>query len=248
MKRIYILVLVLLSTTVSANKVYLINNSETYNITNNDRYNYEDYIISSNMELNVSASDGILSNDIIKDKNYKIIIEEDSINAKRGDLSINKDGSFIYKPSSRVYGEVTFKYHLLSNNVKSNSSTIKFYVRSVVSIYTINCYELNTNKLLTTYTKKALVNDEITEMYPKIKSYSIVSNRELTKKISIKKEENIYNFYYEKVPKTGLNFLSATAEAALELLTFLYVPSFAKNLEPSPLVTILLTFVFSSVV
>ena len=90
MKRIYILVLVLLSTTVSANKVYLINNSETYNITNNDRYNYEDYIISSNMELNVSASDGILSNDIIKDKNYKIIIEEDSINAKRGDLSINK--------------------------------------------------------------------------------------------------------------------------------------------------------------
>ena len=44
MKRIYILVLVLLSTTVSANKVYLINNSETYNITNNDRYNYEDYI------------------------------------------------------------------------------------------------------------------------------------------------------------------------------------------------------------
>ena len=69
MKRIYILVLVLLSTTVSANKVYLINNSETYNITNNDRYNYEDYIISSNMELNVSASDGILSNDIIKDKN-----------------------------------------------------------------------------------------------------------------------------------------------------------------------------------
>lgn len=207
MKRIYILVLVLLSTTVSANKVYLINNSETYNITNNDRYNYEDYIISSNMELNVSASDGILSNDIIKDKNYKIIIEEDSINAKIGDLSINKDGSFIYKPSSRVYGEVTFKYHLLSNNVKSNSSTIKFYVRSVVSIYTINCYELNTNKLLTTYTKKALVNDEITEMYPKIKSYSIVSNRELTKKISIKKEENIYNFYYEKVPKTGLNFI-----------------------------------------
>ena len=116
-------------------------------------------------------------------------------------------GSFIYKPSSRVYGEVTFKYHLLFNNVKSNSSTIKFYVRSVVSTYTINCYELNTNKLLTTYTKKALVNDEITEMYPKIKSYSIVSNRELTKKINIKKEENIYNFYYEKVPKTGLNFL-----------------------------------------
>ena len=29
----------------------------------------------------------------------------------------------------------------------------------------------------------------------------------ITKKISIKKEENIYNFYYEKVPKTGLNFL-----------------------------------------
>ena len=71
MKRIYILVLVLLSTTVSANKVYLINNSETYNITNNDRYNYEDYIISSNMELNVSASDGILSNDIIKEKRTK---------------------------------------------------------------------------------------------------------------------------------------------------------------------------------
>ena len=44
-------------------------------------------------------------------------------------------------------------------------------------------------------------------MYPKIKFYSIVSNRELTKKISIKKEENIYNFYYEKVPKTGLNFI-----------------------------------------
>ena len=122
-------------------------------------------------------------------------------------LFTNSSPFFIYKPSSRVYGEVTFKYHLLFNNVKSNSSTIKFYVRSVVSTYTINCYELNTNKLLTTYTKKALVNDEITEMYPKIKSYSIVSNRELTKKINIKKEENIYNFYYEKVPKTGLNCL-----------------------------------------
>jgi hypothetical protein len=206
MKKIYILVFVLLSTTVSANKVYLINNG-AYNITNNDRYNYEDYIISSNMELNVSSSDGILSNDIIKDKNYKIVIEEDSSNSKKNDLIINNDGSFKYKPSSRVYGEVTFKYYLISNNVKSNSSTIKFYVRSVVSTYTINCYEINTNKLITSYTKKALVNDDITEMYPKIKSYSIVSNRELTKKISIKKEDNIYNFYYEKVPETGLNFL-----------------------------------------
>lgn len=205
MKKIYILVFVLLSTTVSANKVYLINNS-AYNITNNDRYNYEDYIISSNMELNVSSSDGILSNDIIKDKNYKIVIEEDSSNSKKNDLIINNDGSFKYKPSSRVYGEVTFKYYLISNNVKSNSSTIKFYVRSVVSTYTINCYEINTNKLITSYIKKALVNDDITEMYPKIKSYSIVSNRELTKKISIKKEDNIYNFYYEKVPETGLNF------------------------------------------
>ena len=92
-------------------------------------------------------------------------------------------------------------YHLLSNNVKSNSSTIKFYVRSVVSIYTINCYELNTNKLLTTYTKKALVNDEITEMYPKIKSYSIVSNRELTKKISVKKKRIFITFIMKKYQK-----------------------------------------------
>lgn len=206
MKKIYILVLVLLSTTVSANRVYLINSGSTYNITNNDRYNYEDYIISSNMQLNVDKEDGILSNDIIKDKNYKIIIEEDSSNAKESDLTINKDGSFIYKPSSRVYGEVTFKYYLLSNNIKSNLSTITFYVRSVVSTYTINCYEVNTNKLITSYTKKALVNDDITEMYPKVKYYSIASNKEITKKISINKEENVYNFYYEKVPKTGLNF------------------------------------------
>jgi len=133
MKKLIFISLLFMVTSVTAAKTYLLKDyqEELDFITESDNYNYENYILESNQILVVPPESGILSNDIIKNTNYKIVVLENSENSKLKDLEINETtGSFSYEPSSDVVGEVSFKYYIEYEDKKTNISYINFYVKS----------------------------------------------------------------------------------------------------------------------
>ena len=133
MKKLIFISLLFTVTSVTAAKTYLLKDyQEDLNfITESDNYNYDDYMLEKGQILVVPPETGILSNDIIKNTNYKIIVLEDSKNSKLSDLEINETtGSFSYEPSSDVVGEVSFKYYIEYDGNKTNISYINFYVKN----------------------------------------------------------------------------------------------------------------------
>ena len=205
MKKIFILSLLFIYTTVNASRVYLFNNNFNNDFkTYNDNYNYNDYILNQNQILIVPPENGIISNDIILNTNYRIIVLESSKNSHLKDLEYNDTtGSFTYNPSDNVVGEVIYKYYIEYDNNKSNESYIYFYVKNTSTSYTINYYE-NNNKIVPSVIKNTSVNSTITEKPIKLDGYKILNNNPITKKMNINKEENNFNFYYEKIPNTGI--------------------------------------------
>lgn len=133
MKKLIIISLLFSVTSVTATKTYLLKDyqDKIEFITENDNYNYENYILEDNQILVVPPESGILSNDIIKNTDYKIVVLEHSQNSKLKDLEFNETtGSFSYEPSSDVKGEVSFKYYIEYEDRKTNISYINFYVKS----------------------------------------------------------------------------------------------------------------------
>ena len=133
MKKLIFISLLFTVTSVTAAKTYLLKDyqEDLDFITESDNYNYENYILESNQILVVPPEMGLLSNDVIKNTNYKIVLLENSENSKLEDLEINETtGSFSYEPSSDVVGEVSFKYYIEYEDKKTNISYINFYVKS----------------------------------------------------------------------------------------------------------------------
>ena len=206
MKKYLLIYLLLFSTSVNASKIYLFKTNKEYDlITNNDNYNYGDYILEQNQILIVPPENGLISNDIINTLDYKIKIFENSENSNIKDIEVNETtGSFTYIPSDNVVGEVSFKYYIEYDNKKTNTSYIYFYVKNTPTKYKINYYEKSTKeKILPTITKVTNVNQNITENPIKIDGYKSIS-KSITKKMNIKEDINNFNFYYEKIPNTGI--------------------------------------------
>ena len=89
------------------------------------------YILKENQMLVVPPETGILSNDIIKHADYKIVILENSENSNLKHLEVNETtGSFSYTPSKEVKGNVSFKYYIEYEDKKTNVSYINFYVKN----------------------------------------------------------------------------------------------------------------------
>ena len=133
MKKLIFISLLFTVTSVTAAKTYLLKDyqEELDFITESDNYNYGNYILESNQILVVPPESGIISNDVIKNTNYKIVVLENSKNSKLKDLEINETtGSFSYKPSNGVVGDVSFKYYIKHEDKKTNVSYINFYVKS----------------------------------------------------------------------------------------------------------------------
>ena len=133
MRKLIIISLLFTVTSVTATKTYLLKDyqEEIEFITENDNYNYEDYILEENQILVVPPESGILSNDIIKNNDYKIVLLEHSKNSKLKDLEINETtGSFSYTPSNNVEGNVVFKYYINYGEKNTNISYINFFVKS----------------------------------------------------------------------------------------------------------------------
>ena len=207
MKKLLLLFSIIFITSVNASKVYLFKNSINENklLTNNDNYNYGDYILDQNQILIVPPENGIISNDIINTLDYNIKILENSKNSDLNDLEYNSTtGSFTYSPSINVVGEVSFRYYIEYENNKSNISYIYFYVRNNSTNYDINFYDNDTKeKIIPTVTRNSNVNLEITEKPIKIDNYKTIS-KPITKRISNSKDKNNFNFYYEKIPYTRI--------------------------------------------
>ena len=206
MKKIVIFLLLISSTSVMAKKTYLFKNNSNVFITNNDNYNYGDYLLEQNQILIVPPENGLLSNDVVNTTNYKISIFEASKNSSLNDIEINETtGGFTYSPNENVVGEVSYKYYIEYDNKKTNVSYIYFYVKNTIKEYTINFYEQNTkNKVAPSITKKSSVNKIVTEYPIRIKNYLVINNDSITKKITNKVLDNQFNFYYEKIPNTGI--------------------------------------------
>ncbi len=206
MKKV-ILLLLLFATTVTAQKIYLFKDYEELKFTtNNDNYNYGDYLLNQNEVLFVTPEEGILSNDIISNTDYKIHLFESSENSSLDDIEINETtGSFTYVPNENVVGEVVFKYYIEYGGNTTNVSYIYFYVKNTIAKYSINYYEKGTNKLIVSpIIKSASVNKLITVNPVKIENYNIITDKPITKRISNEKDNNNFDFYYEKIPYTGI--------------------------------------------
>lgn len=133
MKKLIMISLLFTVTSVTATKTYLLKDyqDELDFITENDNYNYDDYILENGQILVVPPESGILFNDIVKHTDYKIKILEDSENSNLKDLEINETtGSFSYSPSDDVEGNVSFKYYIEYEDKKTNVSYINFYVKN----------------------------------------------------------------------------------------------------------------------
>ena len=189
----------LLCTNVYAAKTYLYEDSF---YTKNDNYNYGDYILDQNQILIVPPEKGILSNDNIVSTNYIIKIFENSINSNIDDIEINETtGSFTYIPNDKVVGEVSFKYYIEYDDGKSNISYIYFYVKNTKTNYIINYYDYDNKKIIPSITKISTVNKVITENAINIDGYRSLT-KPITKKMNV--NNNNFDFYYEKVPNTGI--------------------------------------------
>lgn len=210
MKKVFFIMLGICTTItlVNAQKVYLSSNIEIKGdvVTNSDNYNYDKYLLDRNQILIVPKEDGILSNDIISNKEYKIVILENNNNSKLGDLLVNKSGSFTYIPSSDVVGEISYKYYIEYDNKKSNVSYIYFYVKNTITEYVVNYLDKETlREIAPSIIRKGNVNKKIIEKPIEIDDYYSIGNS-IEKKLKPKKEENIFNFYYKSksIPNTGL--------------------------------------------
>lgn len=200
MKKVLIILLLLFVTTVNASKIYLFSNNIVFK-TNNDNYNYGDYVLEQNEILVIPPEKGLLANDVIKSTNYVIHLFENSDNSNIDDIELNETtGSITYIPSDNVVGEVSFKYYIEYSGKITNTSYIYFYVKNTSTDYNINFYFGNI-KILPSITKKTSVNEVVTENAISIDEYKSITNS-ITKKME--KDNNNFDFYYEKIPNTGI--------------------------------------------
>lgn len=173
-------------------------------ITVNDDYTSKKIL--QNDSIKIDSLNGLLSNDkmthIYNDVDKKIINKIVLDNSKN--ITVLDDGSFIF--DAKVLGKNIFKYYIettISNGnekdiVKSNTSTITFFVDKKPMKYVVNYLEKDTNKVL--FEKKEIsnvyLNDFIREYPVNIKGYS---SNELNKTLIINEENNVINFYYKKI-------------------------------------------------
>lgn len=86
----------------------------------------DNYTMSEDSELTVTASEGVLANDV--DVDAENIVDEVSatiINStSNGELSFSADGAFTYKPENNFFGSDSFVYQITDSQGASSSATV----------------------------------------------------------------------------------------------------------------------------
>ena len=86
------------------------------------------YSTFSDSALTVSAKKGVLANDAYPDGVSKGMTAEIAQKPAHGTLTLNKDGSFTYKPKKGFVGTDSFDYYAVVDGTKSKSATVTIEV------------------------------------------------------------------------------------------------------------------------
>ena len=186
--------------------------------TEDDNYDTE-----TNKELVVDAIDGIKSNDYNgkQEDEAKSVLDEIIIvnETKYGSLELNQDGSLKYNPNTNFRGTDGFTYYIKTTitdkngnktYAKSDVATVTINVKGVTATYTVNYLEKGTNNHQVAPSKEVSTNannedlyigDKVTEYALPLNNYNLVSNSQ--ESITLAKEGNVINFYYEKLDSAG---------------------------------------------
>ena len=95
-------------------------------ISNSDAYN-----TNVNVQLNISADNGVLVNDSDPDNGPNDLIGVLESEISHGQLTFNDDGSFVYNPESGFIGDDTFTYRAFDGEDYSNITTVTIVVAAV---------------------------------------------------------------------------------------------------------------------
>lgn len=181
------------------------------------------YDTETNKELVVDAIDGIKSNDYNgkQEDEAKSVLDEIIIvnETKYGSLELNQDGSLKYNPNTNFRGTDGFTYYIKTTitdkngnktYAKSDIATVTINVKGVTATYTVNYLEKGTNNHQVAPSKEVSTNannedlyigDKVTEYALPLNNYNLVSNSQ--ESITLAKEGNVINFYYEKLDSAG---------------------------------------------
>ena len=180
------------------------------------------YETKTNEELVVNTNDGIKSNDYKgkQEDEAKSVLDEIVIvnNTKFGSLELNQDGSLKYNPNNNFRGDDNFTYYIKTTitdkngnktYAKSDIATVTINVKGVTATYTVNYLEKGTNnqvapskEVSTNANNEDLyIGDKVTEYALPLNNYNLVSNSQ--ESITLAKEGNVINFYYEKLDSAG---------------------------------------------
>ncbi len=120
--------------------------------------NPDEYSGDSNLALSVSASEGLLANDInpTEDDLTITVVEEPS----SGVLNLSQDGSFVYTPSENSYGVDSFTYKISTWNLESNVTSVELNIKpNLVAVP--DEYSVYMNKSLNVPPGKGLLANDI---------------------------------------------------------------------------------------
>ena len=105
------------------------------------------YVTDENTTLNVTANEGLLSNDTDPDGDSLSIVSNS--NPAKGDLTVGSDGSFTYTPSLNYNGTDSFSYTISDGNGGTANATASIRVGSMTSCGLLlgqeSCVSLNVN-------------------------------------------------------------------------------------------------------
>jgi Holliday junction resolvasome RuvABC endonuclease subunit len=119
--------------------------------------NPDEYSGDSNQSLTVSASEGVLANDLNPTDDDLTITVVDEVSS--GVLELSQDGSFVYTPNQNFYGTDTFTYKISTSNLESNVAIVE--IKIIPQLEAVEDeYSLNMNSSLTvTVADGVLAND-----------------------------------------------------------------------------------------
>lgn len=184
--------------------------------------NPDHYEIYTNEELSRDEAQGVRNNDSsVKSENeVKSVLDKVRLvtDAKYGKLTLNENGSFTYNPNQNFRGNDSFTYYVETTIedkngnktiTKSEVTTATITVKGVTAEYIVNYLEKGTNTKVAdskTISKNAnngdlYIGDKVTEYALTLNNYNLVSNSQ--ESITLAKEGNVINFYYEKAESAG---------------------------------------------
>ena len=154
-----------------------------------------------------SISGDVRDNDhksVQKDKNAKVVDEVLVVTGvSKGSLTFGEDGKFTYVAPKDYVGDVEFTYYIKTiievdgkrYEVNSNVATVTITINKIPTKYVVHYYvEGTTDKLVDDYNGDGFVYETINVNAIDIDNYELVGD--LTKTITLGKDENTIIFYY----------------------------------------------------